>query len=349
MKDLTDNINANKDVTIDGVRARKCTYPGVTKDQYLITEDGRVYSYISNIFLKPRIHKNHGKDSQAYESISLSGLKHIAIYRLVAWEFCQKPEGCNSVDHLDRDHFNNHYTNLEWVTPAENTRRASQMGAYPGISYDLDFVREICEHLQSGKSVREIFSLYENGNVPFSKNDSLVRLIQDLRHRRRWDNITKEYTYTLDSTKRKKGERYTSFESDSVYDEELAKYICEQLELGLLPIEIFHKFHPDEKAKGPYHNLYCFILNLRNRRNWHNLTDKYSYEYETQKHVSLLNDDYYQLFCDGLSFEEAKRMVRENVNDTNKEKTMRRLYRIYSKYRQIHEISDKEDIIIKEN
>ena len=44
---------------IMGVCSRKCTYPGVKSNTYLITKHGGVYSLITNKFLKPRLHDGY--------------------------------------------------------------------------------------------------------------------------------------------------------------------------------------------------------------------------------------------------------------------------------------------------
>ena len=49
-------------------------------------------------------------------------------HRLVATAFVNNPEGYTVVNHLDGDKLNNHYTNLEWCTAANNTLHAIDTG-----------------------------------------------------------------------------------------------------------------------------------------------------------------------------------------------------------------------------
>lgn len=44
------------------------------------------------------------------------------VHRLVAMCFCEKPDGCNVVNHLDSNKTNNSADNLEWTTISGNTK-----------------------------------------------------------------------------------------------------------------------------------------------------------------------------------------------------------------------------------
>ena len=52
---------------------------------------------------------------------------------LSAW-VCPRPEGMEC-DHINGNHLDNRLENLEWVTPAENTRRRWELNASKGLSY----------------------------------------------------------------------------------------------------------------------------------------------------------------------------------------------------------------------
>lgn len=54
--------------------------------------------------------------------------KNISIHVLTAEVFCKMKRGCTQVDHIDGNRLNNHYKNLEWVSPKENSRRAVANG-----------------------------------------------------------------------------------------------------------------------------------------------------------------------------------------------------------------------------
>ena len=84
---------------------------------YLIYDDGRVYSKNKNIFLKPYICSN------GYYMISLyknNKKKMFLIHRLVALHYISLVNGKNYVDHIDRNKTNNDISNLRWVNNSEN-------------------------------------------------------------------------------------------------------------------------------------------------------------------------------------------------------------------------------------
>tara|TARA_R110000796_G_scaffold221224_1_gene337301 strand:+ start:40 stop:522 length:483 start_codon:yes stop_codon:yes gene_type:complete len=94
-----------------------------TVSHYEVTKEGQIIS-----------HSEMGK-AKVLRAANNTGYKMVALYldgspvkkyvhRLVAEQYCERPEGCNEVDHIDGDKFNNHADNLEWVTRAENMRRA---------------------------------------------------------------------------------------------------------------------------------------------------------------------------------------------------------------------------------
>lgn len=81
--------------------------------KYAITEDGKVWSYISNQFLKPMY-----KPKTGYERVELQGQSYL-IHRLVAEAYIPNPENKPTVDHIDRNVHNNHVSNLRWATYSE--------------------------------------------------------------------------------------------------------------------------------------------------------------------------------------------------------------------------------------
>ena len=56
--------------------------------------------------------------------------KHFYVHRLVASLFCHNPnhEEFTQVNHKDGDKSNNHYSNLEWVSPSSNIQHSHKEG-----------------------------------------------------------------------------------------------------------------------------------------------------------------------------------------------------------------------------
>jgi len=87
-------------------------------ENYLIYNDGRVYSKTKNKFMKSTLDKKKG-----YYIVSLyknKKYKSFRIHRLVALHYLERVEGKDEVDHIDRDKTNNHVSNLRWCNHSEN-------------------------------------------------------------------------------------------------------------------------------------------------------------------------------------------------------------------------------------
>ena len=76
------------------------------------------------------------RNGEGYFIIKLSGRNggHMLLHRLVATMWCEKPDGCNQVNHIDGNKGNNCAENLEWVTAKENVEKAVFTGLYSNLS-----------------------------------------------------------------------------------------------------------------------------------------------------------------------------------------------------------------------
>ncbi len=87
-----------------------------SKERRVIYKDGRS-------FLKP-VHVFDPKPIKGYPSVALPGGRQ-CVHTLVARAFLgPKPESARTVNHKDGNKKNNHVSNLEWATYAENNRHA---------------------------------------------------------------------------------------------------------------------------------------------------------------------------------------------------------------------------------
>ena len=84
---------------------------------YLIFDDGKVFSKNSNKFLKP------GKGRGGYHYVILykdGNAKTVRIHRLIAIHYIPNPDNLPEVDHINRDKSYNTVQNLRWSSPVDN-------------------------------------------------------------------------------------------------------------------------------------------------------------------------------------------------------------------------------------
>ena len=95
-------------------------------ENYLIYEDGRVWSKKGQKFLA------YFPSSSGYHKIALPD-RQVKVHHLVAEAFIgPRPEGL-TIDHIDNNKLNNHYSNLEYVTLQENLHRAYVNGSKDNV------------------------------------------------------------------------------------------------------------------------------------------------------------------------------------------------------------------------
>lgn len=98
---------------------------------YLITHDGRIYSLAKERYLRPVASNLGDGRKNGYLQTILKGpdgvLKNYKVHRLVALLFVDNPLDKPEVNHRDGNKLNNHYTNLEWVTHAENIKHSYEV------------------------------------------------------------------------------------------------------------------------------------------------------------------------------------------------------------------------------
>ena len=104
-------------------------------NNYVIYEDGSIYSKRKNDFLQPLI------DSKGYQYIDIrhtnSVIKLPKVHRLVMLAFVGHQEGMQ-INHKDGNKFNNQLSNLEYVTQEENRIHALNNGLKDEVPYYID-------------------------------------------------------------------------------------------------------------------------------------------------------------------------------------------------------------------
>jgi hypothetical protein len=103
---------------------------------YLIFDDGKVFSKNSNKFLKP------GKGRGGYHYVILykdGNAKTVRIHRLIAIHYIPNPDNLPEVDHINRDKSYNTVQNLRWSSRIDNNNNKGMFktntSGHIGISY----------------------------------------------------------------------------------------------------------------------------------------------------------------------------------------------------------------------
>ena len=92
---------------------------------YSVSANGLIKNNRSGRILKP------SPDSHGYPQVILSDHGHKKahlVHRLVAKAFVDGYDDALQVNHRDGNKFNNRSSNLEWVTPSENSKHAYRTG-----------------------------------------------------------------------------------------------------------------------------------------------------------------------------------------------------------------------------
>lgn len=164
-------------------------YKNIKHGLYEIDEFGNVYSKYKNGFLKPK------RDKDGYLLLALSGGKRgnscfARVATLVIVTYIGLPEKNikdPTVNHIDGNKLNNHYSNLEWIERSKNSsiRKNKGVGSknHAAILNETD-VEKICELL-----LKKEFSMYEI-SLMFGVTKSAINNIKRFKA---WKEISSKY------------------------------------------------------------------------------------------------------------------------------------------------------------
>jgi len=156
------------------------------RDHYEVTQDGEIYSYISNRWLK------QSTSHYGYKFVNLLGAPTL-IHRAVSLCYLPNPEGKKFVNHKDGNKTHNFVSNLEWVTNAENMKHGWSNGLmkrgskHGQAKFSDEDIHEICRLISAGFSASEVAGIF---GEPLNRNRVL-----DIRARRSWVHISKDYLW----------------------------------------------------------------------------------------------------------------------------------------------------------
>lgn len=178
---------------------------------YAVTRDGRVYSFISDKFIKS------SKNNSGYEGVTLysNGVSSsYLVHRMVAEVYLENPHDYPCVNHLDGDKDNNNVSNLEWCTYSENNNHALSTGLRDvsnSLVYEDTLTHKIFQAVMDGWRLIDIAETY-------GLSKSNVRHILYSGH---YDHIKSDYDWDNRPNK-----------SESISTER-AIWVCECLQEGL--------------------------------------------------------------------------------------------------------------------
>ena len=118
--------------------------------------------------------------------------KKVSITRLMMVSF-NYIKGCENleVDHIDGVFYHNYLPNLEWVTTAENRRRAKMKNINGVIGKDQNYKTVITDHVVHN-ICKLIVDGYSDDAISIMLDVSPVS-VKNIRLKRSWKNITKYY------------------------------------------------------------------------------------------------------------------------------------------------------------
>lgn len=175
---------------------REVKYKDVKQDMYCVSEYGDVYSK----YLKRNMKLNKDKDGYLVVGLQTeSGKKRLVrIATLVAEMFLEKPIlNDETVDHIDGDKLNNHYSNLRWLERGTNSAiRRTKLKGEANTQHRLceKEVLQICELLQDNSlSLVDISRMF---NVDKST-------ISNIKRKKTWRYLTDSYNFKIKIQKNK--------------------------------------------------------------------------------------------------------------------------------------------------
>jgi len=134
------------------------------REKYLISDDGRVYKQPRKSIAKYGF-DTKGKfisiqiTKKGYCRVSLlvfGKKKHFYTHRLIGLTFIKNPHNKPCINHKDGNKKNNHYSNLEWCTEAENNEHGFQMGLLKRGRTVRSYIRK--GRAKGFKTIKNIFT-----------------------------------------------------------------------------------------------------------------------------------------------------------------------------------------------
>lgn len=178
-------------------------FKDVIKNTYMVGTHGEIMYKDSEIVLNKKV------TNTGYYAVSLRtkkrGNQWFLIHQLVATHFVNKPQNITDElvpDHIDDNHLNNYYENLQWLTRPENTRKGHITGAINNIGENNgsakitdQIVHNICHLLEKNKSYTQIINELNLGDTK-----QMRTLLVRIKNKIKWKHISDLYNIDSENT-----------------------------------------------------------------------------------------------------------------------------------------------------
>jgi hypothetical protein len=129
-------------------------------EKYSITSEGKVYSKINKIYLKPFL------NTKKYLCVD-AHIKSARIHRLVAEAFILNPYNLPQVNHIDGDKSNNNVENLEWCSNRQNVIHYFKSKS-PGVALTKTGKYHTKIYINKKQVYLGTFNTLEEANIAYS-------------------------------------------------------------------------------------------------------------------------------------------------------------------------------------
>lgn len=225
---------------------------------YMISESGYIYP----IKRKKIIAIN--KNFSGYLTVTItddSGFRSPRkVHRLVYLTYVGPLIDGMTIDHIDDNKYNNHYTNLQQITPSENSLKQFITGKNKDkVICTIDQIKTICELMERNFPIYKIIDSL--GLDYYSKPTTYIHFIGLLRRKAIYQDITKDYNI--------QGYICAVNKKDRVFDIPEVQNIYMRLLFG-------EKIHALSKE---YHVTDSTIQKIRDKKTWKTSTDAIDHVY----------------------------------------------------------------------
>lgn len=134
-------------------------------EDYLIDENGNIFSIRKNKYLKWSINK------YGYAKVKLHNNKYkklFSVHRLVALTYIDNPNNYPQVNHIDGNKLNNNVKNLEWCSAKHNMNEAVRIGLFDNVkrvNRENAIKNNLCKYhiLANEKTKKKVSKFNKNG------------------------------------------------------------------------------------------------------------------------------------------------------------------------------------------